>query len=268
MLLRAEAFLREHRDRPFFLYYHTMELHAPYHVGDDYKQFGDASDLSPKAAYDRTIRRADDNLARFVGTVEDLGLAKGTLIVLVADHGEAFGEHDGFYKHVGKPYNDQIHVPLIFYLPGTIRPGDVIDTNVQLTDLAPTLLELAGLAGAEHMTGQSLMPFLKDGMSPLPEDRPIFSFGSETISVIQDNWKLMIDRGSGDIQLFNIDTDYHETVDHAGEEPAIADKLRQEWEKASSRHQNLARSLGVGKTRTMAVDADREEALEALGYLE
>jgi arylsulfatase len=88
-----------------------------------------------------------------------------TLVILTADHGEIMDEHDGFFDHHGL-YEGNIHVPLIFYWPGKLKGGTRVPGFVQNLDLAPTLLELAGIPDRDGMEGLSLLPpiyGLRDG---------------------------------------------------------------------------------------------------------
>lgn len=78
-----------------------------------------------------------------------------TLVILTADHGEIMDEHDGFFDHHGL-YEGNVHVPLILYWPGTLPAGRRVPGLVQNLDIAPTLLDLAGVPDRDAMEGLSL----------------------------------------------------------------------------------------------------------------
>ncbi|MEZ5979204.1 MAG: sulfatase [Planctomycetota bacterium] len=111
-------------------------------------------------AYDEKIAEVDDYFARLVGFLDRSGLLDSSIVVLSADHGEAVGEHDYYFDH-GTLYDEVARVPLIVHLPGGRRGGTRVSTPVQLVDLMPTLLELAGAPVPEHLHGRSLVPALE-----------------------------------------------------------------------------------------------------------
>ena len=86
--------------------------------------------------YDGEIVRADDNLQRFVSKLKTIGVYDNTLLIVSADHGEAFGEHEKDLGHGGKPYNTVTHIPLVMHLPDVLSAGTVIDVPVQTLDIA------------------------------------------------------------------------------------------------------------------------------------
>jgi arylsulfatase A-like enzyme len=88
-------------------------------------------------------------------------LLSNTLLVLTSDHGEEFFEHGGL-KHGNTLYNEQINIPVIMRYPKIIPEGEVLgDALVQAIDIAPTILDLSGIAKPEAMQGQSLLPLIQ-----------------------------------------------------------------------------------------------------------
>lgn len=170
---RAGAFIEQHAARPWFLYLHYLEPHAPYAPEDrHYLRFADerhpepldlysqvrphvpelvAEGFGPGEArfedmilrYDGEIAAVDEAVERLFEHLERLELTDNTIIVITSDHGEEFLDH-GFVEHSWYLYQESIHVPLIFWAPGLIAP-DRIPGRVSLVDLLPTLNELAGL---------------------------------------------------------------------------------------------------------------------------
>jgi arylsulfatase len=86
-------------------------------------------------------------------------LREDTLTIITADHGEILNEQLGYFDHHGL-YEGNVHVPLIFYWPGTLHGGRHVPGFVQNLDLAPTILEVAGIADRDQMEGLSLLPAL------------------------------------------------------------------------------------------------------------
>ena len=111
------------------------------------------------AAYYAMIELIDDNVGRMIQALEESGQRENTLVIFTSDHGELLGDH----QLVGKGcrfYECLVRVPLICSWPGHVREGSVCDALVELMDIAPTLLELAGVAAPERMQGRSLWPLL------------------------------------------------------------------------------------------------------------
>jgi len=112
--------------------------------------------------YDAEIRFMDEQLARLLERLRSLGVLDDTLVVVIADHGEAFGEH-GVWTH-GWLYEEQLRVPLVLSGPGVPR-GLALADRVRLVDLLPTLVELLGLSAPEQsLDGVSLAPLLSEGL--------------------------------------------------------------------------------------------------------
>jgi len=183
--------LEESRDLPFFIFLHTFEVHAPYehtemtegvltgaqrdaiHRALDERGHGDIIGLAAllrelglfrrdvtSALYDGDIRFTDAFLGGVLEDLRRLDLEDRTLVVLTSDHGEEFGDHDRtrFYDaHCKTVYEEMIRVPLVVRLPGTIPAGRVVDTPVELVDVAPTILDILGVPTPPAMQGKSLL---------------------------------------------------------------------------------------------------------------
>jgi arylsulfatase A-like enzyme len=188
---RGLEFLRSLREgERFFLFLHTYSVHDPYEPPEEFQRmfwsgavpatFSSTGenlrlvnkgelDISPEAVeyfrsmYDASIRYADDVLGRFVEEVEALDLMEVTTWVLTSDHGEEFQEHSKM-AHT-QVYPESLLVPLLMLHPGVA--GRRVSQVVESIDLAPTLLQLAGIEPGEGLSGRSLMPFL--GGSPVAD---------------------------------------------------------------------------------------------------
>jgi arylsulfatase A-like enzyme len=108
--------------------------------------------------YDYEIAFADLWVGKLLAAVKELGLAPDTAIVVMADHGEAWGEHKAFF-HGSDLFDEQLRVPLIISIPG--RAPKKLDDRVALVDVAPTLIEMVGGAPPATMRGHSLLPLLE-----------------------------------------------------------------------------------------------------------
>lgn len=136
----------EERDRPFFAYVHTLEVH-------EWKLPRFQQQRAGHSAYDAAIRDADRHLGNLVEALEQRG--RPFWLVVTSDHGESWGDH-GLPSHGFGLYQSQIQVPLVFFDSEGGTPGKVT-TPVSLADVAPTLLEGFGLPALEESDGASLL---------------------------------------------------------------------------------------------------------------
>jgi arylsulfatase len=122
-----------------------------------------------KAAYWAMCDMIDAHVGRLLDTLERTGQRQNTLVIFTSDHGELLGDHGRTWKGPYL-YDGSVHVPLIFSMPGTVKAGERLTGLVELTDLAPTLLDLTGLPREPGMQGRSLWPLLA-GSAPLDRFR-------------------------------------------------------------------------------------------------
>jgi arylsulfatase A-like enzyme len=164
----AERLIEAHEpDRPFFLYLHFMDVHE-YAAPPYLKTFGTDS----RGAYLAAIRWVDGAIERVRQQLDDAGMLDHSLIVFGADHGETFGEH-GVHGHARNVLTQVVHVPLVFRFPFPLEPALRVATQVRNVDIAPTLLELAGIPVPASFQGSSLVPLLT-GARDEP-DRPTYA---------------------------------------------------------------------------------------------
>jgi arylsulfatase A-like enzyme len=160
-------------------------------------------------------------------------------VIVTADHGEALGDH-GEPNHSTDLYNSQIRVPFVVVGPG-IRTGHLVET-VSLTDLTPTLVELAGFA-PPVTDGRSLAPLLEGrrnaddrlGIAYAAMIRDRSNPGGVT-ALVSGPWKLISENGK--LELYDIKADPNELDDLAAKQPAKVEELRRMLEA----RENLARS--------------------------
>ena len=179
----ATDFLRTHGDQKFFLYLHLMDVHQ-YVYDEDTALFGTTySDI-----YDNSIRWVDRLLGVLIEDLNRRGLRQKTLIVVAADHGEAFGEH-GREGHARDVYSEVVTTPLILSFPFRLPGPLVVDEPSENVDLWPTLLDLLGLPAIEGADGRSLRAQIEaaavGGEAP-PDSDPRFahidqSWGRKTV---------------------------------------------------------------------------------------
>jgi arylsulfatase A-like enzyme len=165
--------------------------------------------------YEGEIAYLDRELDQLFVALGKEGLLENSVIVVTADHGEAFLEH-GLLQH-GLLYEENLHVPLVLWGPGRLPPGAVFDARVSLVDVLPTVLEMLGLPEPTGLDGRSLVPLLHG--QPW-RARPSYAFtldnGFAWYSGTGEKWILrtaMANENFGHGELFRLDRDPGESVD-------------------------------------------------------
>ena len=262
----ALEWLEARGDAPYFLYLHYMDVHAPYDWPSDCRVFGTGF----VDRYDGGILWMDQQIRALLCSLEEQGLLDNTCVVITADHGEEFKEHGG-YTHGSSLYGEVLRVPLIFYYPGFIRKGARIERHVSLMDLAPTIIDLAGIKIPGGMDGVSLMDDLRG--SPFRHRKGRIAFSQvglndvapdkDLIAVTTPQYKYILDRLSSREELYYLVNDPGESNDVSGSMPEIADRFRA-MVHDFCRVQRSRRSGNAGKVE---LDARSVEKLKSLGYL-
>ena len=109
----------------------------------------------------------DDQFQRLLDVLADLDLADNTIVVFSSDHGDMHGSHGVFKKQW--PWNESVKIPFVVRYPGTVPEGARIDTPINVIDVMPTLLGLAGLPVPQTVEGVDLSPFLTGAQDNAPE---------------------------------------------------------------------------------------------------
>lgn len=243
------------RRGPFFLWVHYMDPHHPYEPPPPYDELyaprcdgcvdgslatlrrlgqgwqPSAEELDRiRAAYDGEITFTDHEIGRLLRRLDALGLAGRTLVVLTADHGEAFGDHDEWF-HGLKLYQPTIQIPLLMRLPGVLPAGVTVDAAAQTIDIMPTILDLAGIPIPASVEGRSLRPLVQ-GQAPAGRVAISEVASGRYLAVTDGEWKLIRDTETGWRLLFNVRQDPAEQRDRLVEQSAQAARLEavlNEW---------------------------------------
>jgi arylsulfatase A-like enzyme len=182
-----------------------------------------------EALYDGSIRFCDEGVAKLLHALDETGVADDTLAILVSDHGEMMYRHKIFFDHHGL-YDGNLRVPLIMAHPA-IAPKRIPHLAAHV-DLAPTILDLAGIAVPAEMEGFSLAPYLRG-----PEDKPVREFVVSEECTWQMKWSIrtathkFIKALEEDFyqtpmrELYDLRADPHEFDNVAAREPKTARRL-------------------------------------------
>ena len=129
--------------------------------GAAFPKMSDTDHRAVRAAYWAMCDLIDVQVGRMLDALDRTGQRENTVVIFTSDHGEMLGDH-GIYLKGPYCYEEGVHVPLIVSMPGTVAAGVRRRALVELTDLAPTLLQVAGLERYAGMQGRSLWPLLTD----------------------------------------------------------------------------------------------------------
>ncbi|MBM4246180.1 MAG: hypothetical protein FJ148_20670, partial [Deltaproteobacteria bacterium] len=320
---RAARFLRSRPPGRFFLWLHYLDPHAPYDGAT--RSFRDellagggvttrlprmaqlrAGEIRPdtagraemRTAYARAVRFADDQVGRIVDLLEETGLAHGTLLVVTADHGEELWDRGGV-EHGHTLHDEVVRVPLALRCHGCVPRGVRIDVPVGTAALAPTLLDLLGVAGSGAYADDDAALAAANGFAPLLRGEawapvPVVS---ENLLFAEDRIALRTARHTyvtwptGKEEIYDRARDPRELRDLAAREPllrrhrALLAAARGAWPAATggapsdgvSAGGALARGVSSGGAasggasasgRASAAAARLRRSLAALGYVE
>ncbi len=200
-------------DKPCFIHTHLSDAHAPYNLGD--------KKGPPYERYVSEVELIDHGLKRLLHALSKYHLEQRSILIIQADHGEAFGEH-GTRTHGTSLYDEVLHVPLLIRVPG-VPPRRVHDL-VTTMDLGPTILELFREPVPGHFMGQSLVPYLK-GESP-ELTRPVLAENRlQQAMFFPDGKKLIYDTRSHAAELYDLAVDPYELEDLSDDEELLQGRL-------------------------------------------
>jgi arylsulfatase A-like enzyme/Tfp pilus assembly protein PilF len=267
----ALAWLRMNPKRPFFLWIHLYDAHDPYDPPPPYAQ------RYASFPYDGEIAYVDAGVGHLFAVLRSQGLYDGALIAVMADHGEAFGEH-GEQTHGIFLYDETIHVPLLFKLPRERFAGGRISAPTGLVDVTPTILNLAGLEPPNAVQGESLLSLIQkqahssagksseEAANAAQNDRPVYAetdyphraFGWSPLRSLREGKYLFIEAPRQ--ELYDQTGDPKELRNLAGSRTAVASTLGTNLDKFRA-------STSAAQPGSGTVDAQQAQKLNALGYV-
>lgn len=292
-LRKAMDWLRTDSSKPFFLFFHTYEVHSPYDPPAGYDVYSDKGyagivdvkghlgayykEIRPRMTaedcqyvidkYDGEIFYVDAILGQLFRELEDMGIDQQMVIVLTSDHGEDLScekqEHRrGHLIGHDRLYDSVVRIPLIIKAPGVPGPRRIRD-QVESVDLLPTILALAGIRSPSAIDGRSLLD-LVDGRAAGRAVTFSEGKGGDYKMVRTEEWKLIHD-SPDDVHLFSLRDDPEELRDVYGVETEAARALHQKL-------RELRHRLELQSPSDPAPEAEQDEQLlrelKALGYVE
>jgi len=259
VLDEALPWLEKKKEDRFFAWIHFYDPHTPYEPPPPYDERYAAHPYLGEIAF------TDSQVGRVWQFLEANDLVRSTLLVIAGDHGESLGEHEetahGFFVYQGA-----IHVPLIFVTPFAPFQGRVSARVSALTDILPTVCEMAGLPIPAEVQGRSLLPFFgrpkrQDGSLAYSETYyPRFHYGwSELRSVQNAEYKLIL---APVPELYDVVRDPKEQRNLVYLEKRVFEQMSAEAEAFIA-----AAGRNAYETDTSKIDEETKEKLAALGYI-
>ncbi len=230
-------------DTPFFLYAHYMDPHDVY-VKHEEADFG--SKLRDR--YDSEIFYTDLWIGKLLDFMKKQPWWDKTVVIVSADHGEAFGEH-GMHRHAFELWNMLTHVPLFIRIPGVV-PRHITTPRSDI-DLAPTILELMNVRADNDFAGKSLVPELMGGPAeprPVLLDLPKDTNNPERRALISGDYKLLVFDSGWRTDLYNLADDPGEEHDLAKKEPEKLAAMRKLFDEEWSKYERI-KPFGGNKLR-------------------
>ena len=233
---QAVAFIREHREQPFFVYLAHSMMHIPLFASPEFQG------RSPAGLYGDAIEEVDWSVGQIVAALRDLGLDGRTLVVFTSDNGPwiVFDTHGGSTGLLrggkGDTYEGGMREPTIMWGPGIVAPGVVRDPGSTL-DLLPTFVRLAGLEPPQDrvLDGYDLGPVLR-GEGPSPRNEMFFYRARRLFAARVGPYKAHFVTQSGyggdppvehdPPQLYDLRSDPSERFDIAARHPDVLERIR------------------------------------------
>ncbi len=260
--------------RPFFLWIHLYDPHAPYSPPAEFR-------ARTRTAYDGEIAFADSQIARVFEWLRAHGEIERTMIVVSGDHGEGLGDH-GERTHGMLVYDSTLRVPLLVAAPG--HPAGVHDDAVSLVDVAPTIVRAAGATPPDAMKGRDLLAEVRlkpdtTETSVGARDRDSGSRESGSVRLQPDlyseteypriaGWsplqaltdgRWMTIRAGASTEVYDLQNDPREQHDVAASQPTVA--------AAMAARVDAIRASATTRTAAGSISKESEERLRALGYV-
>lgn len=247
--------------RNFLAWVHFYDPHTPY---DPPKEYRDKFPDTLQGKYDGEVAYTDFYAGKIIDDLKNANLLDNTLVVIVGDHGEAFGEHNE-YGHSFFCYQENLRVPLIFYNPRLLQTPNRVANRVNLVDLMPTFNDIFGLQNDTGVQGGSLVPLLAGETQEGERTFYIESMhGKEEMGwaplmgIITGNYKYI---SLPEPELYDLDADKNEKENLFWKKNRFAKsldtKLRKLVRTYSSKNKNSRRQM----------TQDDKQQLKSLGYI-
>lgn len=267
---RILKFIREHKEKPFFLYHSTQLPHGPVAIPSVDPEIANNPDLtSIEKEYASMVKMLDNHVGLILNELRNLGILDNTIIVFASDNGhetyytnenrclkgpvrdmngksfdawnypfnseatgDRFNGNDGFSGKKWMNWEGGVRVPLVFCWPGHIKEGKISNQVVANYDLLTTFADYLGVELTYEKDGESLVPIIFDGHNVLDKKRYVFVSSRDGMAVIDnEKWKLRYNNKLKAYRLHNLEKDYTEKDILNDKYPEIYKRLKFELDK-------------------------------------
>jgi arylsulfatase A len=218
---RAEQFIREHRDEPFFLYFPHTAVHFPLYPAEKFR------DKSGNGLFGDWVGEVDASVGRVLDLLRELKLDEKTLVIFTSDNGGSLpngSDNTPLRGGKGSTFEGGIRVPTIAWWPGRVPAGTSTPAITSMMDVLPTFATLAGakLPSIRKLDGVDVSAALLDASDAAPRDLFHYYRGHELQAIRRGPWKLHLAKG----ELYHLGDDVGETKNVASENAAVVVELR------------------------------------------
>jgi arylsulfatase A-like enzyme/Flp pilus assembly protein TadD len=235
--------------QPFFAWIHLFDPHAPYR----------APEQRSAAPYDNEVAYTDANLGKLFDRLRAAGQFDSTLIVVLADHGEALDDH-GEATHGLFAYDPTLRIP--FIVAGPRIGGSVVETAAGQVDVLPTMIDLLSVKAPSKVDGQSMLPAIRGEAA---QDHAIYFEALD--AYLTRNWAPLTGVVANGWKYIDLpDAELYDLANDPGEQ---RNRARDDTERATTLAKRLADwspLASLSPARTVPLDADAAARLRALGY--
>jgi arylsulfatase A-like enzyme len=291
----VKTILEANKNHPFFLFLHLFDVHPDFDPPPPYDTLFDpdySGNISGKdimnnplvnkdmptrdlehlqALYDGEIRFVDEQgIAKLLELLSENELLDNTLLVITSDHGEEFFEH-GVFGHRQNLFDTTLRIPLIFWCPQLVKAGRIVDQQVRIIDIMPTILDLVEIPQSPEGLGKSLVSLINvSGQEKF--SRSLFaevqSSGCYLETLRSENFKFIRDYKKLKKYYYNLEEDHLEL-----------DPLKDQEDPSflSAQEQYLSRRFALvsykeklpwgDSNKSPEMDAELRERLRSLGYI-
>lgn len=290
--------------QPFFLWVHLFDPHTPYGAPEAFLEtyiaergltlppkrvdpgapgaIGPTPDTGPgmflegvtneayaRFLYEAGVAYTDSLVERFWTALENAGFADDTLLVVLADHGEALGDHDVWYGHQ-MLYPPVMRVPLLIRMPPGSGPTGRVDARVSTVDVARTLLDVLGIEGLPEAHGENLLALAGENAQRVVH---FVHSGNDQVGLRDGQRHFFVNvREYGHLGKDRREPDGKRYLYHYAEDAACVENLAPELEREAELLDELARkwleAAWTGERVGARLSAEDEARLDALGYTE
>ena len=288
--------------KPFFLWLHLLAPHASYEPPPGYDELftppgepafdGQSETLSAITReqrrlseaelapiiglYDGEVALIDTQVDMVLRKLSELGLSQSTLVVLTSDHGEELYERGFYFFHKCSISDAVLHIPLVLRLPGVLPAGRRVGAVVESIDIAPTILELAGLERPPSLQGRSLLSLIEPNGAEGWKGTAFSELGEKVSSVRTARWRYIANPLGASVQFLEREGEAcypiarEELYDHEidpGEQTNVAERYPSVTAEMRRRIREWRQATELARSSKSEIDAETLEQLRALGYL-